>query len=364
MIKKHILFTSLTTSALLVLGGSLGAGAAPPDSPTVERISGQDRYQTAVELSEKTFKNPELVKTVFIATGEQYPDSLVAGPAAAKQNAPILLLPHDDVRQEVREEIWRLNPENVVIVGGTNAISADVEHALKLMKRNDNGDMKDMNVSRVFGKDRFETSRAIAGQFFGATPALRQEVKNILVATGANFPDALSASAVAGKTNAPILLVKAHEQKTYDQATLDLFKDFTEQAEIHIVGGLDVVPSGFGDDLTIDNIPYKISRSGGVDRFDTSLLVTNHFAQKDNDQPVPTQTAYLAYGANFPDALAGGAVAGQRDSDLMIIRGNCIPDAIADRLTTEAGVQDVILIGGVDVLDYPVTQFTRCTDLK
>lgn len=93
------------------------------------RIAGNSRYETAVEVSRKGWPNGSQI--AYIASGENYPDSTAAGPLAAKEDAPILLTPHDHLHPATEAELKRLNPSHVYVLGGENAISAEVYQSIK-----------------------------------------------------------------------------------------------------------------------------------------------------------------------------------------------------------------------------------------
>ncbi|MEA3502857.1 MAG: cell wall-binding repeat-containing protein, partial [Actinomycetota bacterium] len=74
---------------------------------TVSRIAGSNRYATAAAVSTQTFPTAD---TVYLATGLNFPDALAAGPVAAANGAPILLVRTDSVPSETLDEIDRLKP--------------------------------------------------------------------------------------------------------------------------------------------------------------------------------------------------------------------------------------------------------------
>ena len=93
-------------------------------SGDVERYSGDNRYSTAVDVSRETFSGSEVV---FVATGANFPDALGGGPVAGSVPGPLLLVPGSSVPSSVAGEIQRLDPDRVVILGGTSVVSAGVE---------------------------------------------------------------------------------------------------------------------------------------------------------------------------------------------------------------------------------------------
>lgn len=99
-------------------------------SDKVTRIQGNNRYSTSVEVSKAAF--PKGAKAVYICTGENFPDAVSAGPLAAG-NGPILLTQKDRLPAVIRDEIKRLKPEHIYIIGGEGTISLAVENELKVL---------------------------------------------------------------------------------------------------------------------------------------------------------------------------------------------------------------------------------------
>ena len=100
------------------------------------RIYGADRYKTAVEIA-KAFKSNlnKDVDTIVLASGEDYPDALCAGPLASSKNAAILLTKSKTLNEDTKEYIKaNTNIKNIIIVGGERSISSSVENELKTLR--------------------------------------------------------------------------------------------------------------------------------------------------------------------------------------------------------------------------------------
>jgi hypothetical protein len=92
------------------------------------RRAGANRYATAAAISQASF-NPG-VPVVYVASGLGFPDALGAGPAASHANGPVLLVTGTTIPAETAAELDRLNPQQIVIAGGTAVVSSGVEAAL------------------------------------------------------------------------------------------------------------------------------------------------------------------------------------------------------------------------------------------
>jgi putative cell wall-binding protein len=144
-----------------------------------------------VAISRATFA--PRVSAAFVATGSSFPDALAAGPAAIKARGPVLLTHAGTLPASTRSELVRLAPDTIYLLGGTSAVGESVRRAIQ--------DATGRSVVRLAGVDRFATAVAISREFFGGP-------RSVYLATGTNFPDALSAVPAAGRAGSPLLLVQ------------------------------------------------------------------------------------------------------------------------------------------------------------
>jgi putative cell wall-binding protein len=339
--RANILNTSYTRLGVGHVAGTnywvqIFAGYASDTAPTVpalptSRIAGADRFAVANAISRDAY--PQGADTVFIATGANYPDALSAAPAAVKLNAPLLLTYPGELPASVSSEIQRLEPQTIVVVGGTASVSASVVADLEPLAE---------NVVRVSGTDRFATSRAIANYAFddGASTAY--------IATGANFPDALAAGSAAGTAGAPVVLVNGNIS-VVDDATARLLGDLGSTS-VKIAGGPVAVSASIATSLGANG--RTVTRLSGDDRFATAVALNQ-------DALRTSRTVYLATGHNFPDALAGSVLAGARDSALLLAHTNCVPSSVLSSITA-LGANRVVLFGGTAALDGNVAALAAC----
>jgi len=301
----------------------------------VTRLSGADRYATSVEISSEF--DPD-VPVVYIATGTNYPDALSAASAAAFQGGPLLLTSPSSLPTVVRDELLRLNPDLVVIAGGTGSVSAGVETAVRAL-------LPGATVRRDAGPNRYATSRVIAENAFPAGTTT-----DAFIATGRNFPDALSASAAAGAAGMPVILVDGNGTGI-DTGTQALFTTLGLQ-RVSIAGGTGVVNSAVEGSLSALLGSLNVERFGGANRFATSVAI--------NDGSFTTATTvFLANGTNFPDALSGAALAGNLGAPLFVVPRTCVPPAVLAQIS-DLGARKVVLLGGTGVLTQSVFSLTSC----
>lgn len=154
-------------------------------APT-DRISGASRFETSRLIADLAFGT---VSDVYVATGLNFPDALAAGAAGAVFGAPVLLVDGaaSTVDQATLNLLTSLGAPDVTVVGGTNWVSAGIETQL--------------DADRIAGTSRYETALQINQAAYAGDTATRA-----IIATGVIFPDALSASAWAGRIDAPLYL--------------------------------------------------------------------------------------------------------------------------------------------------------------
>lgn len=303
-----------------------------PTALTTNRIEGTDRYNTAVQVSQQTAPG---VPVVYVASGDSYPDALSAAPAAAKQGVPLLLVTRDSIPQSVLTELARLRPQKIVTVGGTSAVSDAVLQQLNAFAP----------TTRIQGTDRYNTSIQV-GAILGA-----HHSGKVYLATGANFPDALSAASAAGYQDAPLLLVDG-STGTVSPALASALSSWGV-TQVTIVGGTSVMTAQFA--AAVETIPgvTSVPRIAGTDRYSTSAAV--------NSAAFPNPTgAFMSVGTDFPDALSGGALAGKQGKPLYLVPGPCVSSGALAKLVA-AGPINVTLLGGTSALTQGAATFTPCS---
>jgi len=308
--------------------------------PQVSRISGLNRYATAIEISKAGFADPiTSTPVVFVASGTNFPDALSAGPVAAALGGPLLLTSPTSLPAEVSAEINRLNPDKIWVVGGTGAVSAAVYSALSPLAP---------EIERVFGADRYETSRVVTRLGFGVNDeGGLGGADTVYIATGTDFADALAAGAAAGKSAAPVVLVRGTDASA-NAATVSLLAELGA-INVEVVGGTGVVSNGMF--ASLDAVTTAARRSGD-DRIATAVAV-NAVAF------TASEFVYLTNAYSFPDALAGGVLATLEPGPMFTVPDSCLPVAVRTAITN-LGAEEVRLLGGTGVLSVNVAALRTC----
>jgi putative cell wall-binding protein len=302
----------------------------------VVRVGGADRFELSANLARNAY--PGGAKTVFVASGEKFPDALSAGPIAALNQAPVLLTAATGLPASVKDELVALRPARVIVVGGPASVSETVLGSIRASLPSS------VAVERVGGADRYEVSRALLVHELG--PGV---VGRLILTTGRDFPDALSATprAAAGyKTG--VLLVDG-KSAALTAAQMGLIEQVaTARGAVTIVGGTESVSTAIETQLAGF---VHTERIAGRDRFEVSEKVAWWSGSSGR--------VYLASGSAFADALAGGAVAAVQSTPLLLARQDCIPAPIVNRLI-QMEVTSLVLVGGPATLGPGVEALRPC----
>lgn len=314
-IKKHTLL--LCILFFIVVTFAISKTAKAENIITGKRLEGFDRYYTNIAISKLGWTG--ISKVAVIATGEDFPDALSAAPLAGKYKAPILLTYGSSLSASLKSELKRLEVEKVYIVGGTGVVPKGISDQITSMG---------ISCVRLAGSDRYETSAAVAREIGSSDTAV--------IATGENYPDALSIAPWAASKGIPVLLT---EQNKLSPSTSEYIQN-SSTSKIYIIGGTGVVSSSVAAKLPKDTV-----RINGNDRFATNTAVINTF-KSDFD----LGSLYLATGNNFPDALSGSALASLTCSPIVLTDTGLLPDTKKLIDSNVDKLNQVFFLGGDGVL--------------
>jgi len=288
-----------------------------PATPNVERISGANRFATAAALSQAAYAGG--ATNVMVATGRNFPDAL-AGSAAAGMNAmPILLVEADSIPAATLAEVDRLNPQKIFVLGGPAAVSEGVRTQLQAYAATG-------VAERLSGADRYATAAAISGEFYAPN------VPAAFIAVGTGFADALAGGPAAAMSDSPLLLVRPNEIPPATQAELSRLGP----QRIYVLGGTGVISQDVAAQLDAYTTG-PVTRLAGADRYGTAAAIVRTFWSRG--------PGFVATGQNFPDALAGGAVAGRNGEPILLVKGSPFPAATGQEILRLGSVR-LFMLGG------------------
>ena len=299
----------VTTYTCRICGGSYNEVSLANEGIT--RVAGTNRFGTAMSIAD-TFKDNqkrESLDTVILACSSNFADALAGSYLAAVKNAPILLT-NADKAAEINAYVKKVLKKDgtVYVLGGTAAVPRSCLKGLD-----------GFLIKRLAGNNRYETNLAILNEAGVDTDI-------ILVGTGKNFADSLSASA----TGLPLLLVK-------DGITYDLYYFMVDHSDktYVILGGTGAVNSEIEEIIT--NWIGKCERLAGATRYETSKLIAERFFPE-------ATSAVIAYASDFPDGLCGGPLSFQIGAPLLLTGEG--KDKEARHFMRDHGIKDGYVLGG------------------
>lgn len=325
--------TSQTTDENYSLGkGLVNADESLKYIHTKNRLAGATSVSTSVEVSKEGWKkldekdltihNQKLSgKFVILASGDTFADSLAASPLASYLDSPILLVKKSRVSDEVLNEINRLGADHILIIGGEEALSGNVEDELGGLQ---------VETHRLFGETRYETNLAI-------NEIIPFKSNKAFIVSGENYPDALSIASYSGVLNYPIIYTK-------QDSLSDSLKQYIQTEEItkaYVIGGEAVVSKKVENTLPS---PYRIS---GEDRYSTNKAIQDAFGKQ-----LSSPYLFYATGENYPDALTAGPLASRLKSPVLLV-GAAKPDfEWGTKLFSDK--KGYFILGGEDVIPSPM----------
>jgi len=321
--------TTSTTATITTKPTMTTTTAKLPDIDTeISRLSGKDRIATAVEISKSGWKNSN---NVVLAYAMNYPDALAGAPLAYALDAPILLTANKgSLESSVLSEIKRLGAKKVYILGGSSAVSDNIAKSLKSNK---------LTVERISGSSRYETAVAIAEKLADVTG---KNPKEIFVVSGVNFPDALAVSSIAAIKKCPILFAPA--TGSVDKTTANFIKS-SKCKDVILLGGTAAVSDGVK--IGIRGLGVNVERVSGSDRYATALAIYKKY-----DDVFKGDGVVIATGANFPDALAGGAYAAKKKMPVILVGASA--SAEMKKYVKAKKADKAVVLGGVNAVSEQV----------
>jgi len=270
----------------------------------IERYFGQDRYETAVAISQEGW---EEAHKVVIARGDNFPDALSGVPLAHHYQAPMLLSRYGEIHESTVEEIERLGAQEAVILGGEAAVSVEVELELEEMG---------LETERIGGENRYHTSALIADEL--------GEVEEAFLVKGTDFKDALVVSPYAAREGHPIVLTRQ------DQAVEEVHPVLQRAEKVTAVGDVEEAIEALGIEAVHINNP---------DHYSNAI----EFVEKHPDAAAP-QEVIVATGEEYPDALTGGVLAAQKNAGIKLV-GDTVPAEFEEWMSKKE-LEGVGLLGG------------------
>lgn len=296
----------------------------PDPQDAVVRLSGAGRVQTAIEVSRAGYGDGEAA-AVVLARADLYPDALAGTPLAVAVDGPLLVTSSNVLLDDVVDEIQRVLPDGgtVHLLGGVAALDDSVAARLTELR---------YEVDRIAGTTRIETAVAVAERL--------GDVDDILVTTGFDFPDALTAGTAAAAINGAVVLTTADAA----HPAVDAYLLSQSTATVHAVGG------------PASRAYPAAAPVFGSNRDRTAIAVAEAFF----DGP---EAVGIARNDDFPDAMSGGAHMGRVGGPILLTTTSRLSGPAAQYLEESDTVSSVLVFGGTSaVADAVIDEITAILD--
>ncbi|MBU2601743.1 MAG: cell wall-binding repeat-containing protein [Actinobacteria bacterium] len=309
-----------TFALLLVALFFLAAGPALAADPEIYKTVGRDRYETAILVSQDAY--PGGADTVFLVKGDNFPDALAAAPLAAAYDGPVILTPSTGLTQAVSNELQRLSPTRVFVIGLPREVELQVWATLAGR----------IIIVSVVGTDRYHTAALLADELKKKNGSVPQ----IVLASGDKFPDALSVAPLAAAKGWAILLTP--QAGPLPPVTSQKIQSLGVTKAL--VVGTYIKPAS----------PVKVVSIVGTDRYHTCALISDYAV----DQGLSFGLIGVVTGENYPDALVVGPLVARSGGVILLTRADGLPQVIVDRLDANMASVKVIEAVGVPeaVIDH------------
>lgn len=308
-------------ASVLVVANDPAQGAAADAS--FERLEGNTRYETAVEIAESYVEQVEEVAnrasidTVILTSGERehFAYALPAPALSRLHDAPLLLTRTDALPAAVTTFLTSYGISSVIILGGDDVVSEAVEESVDAISG--------VDLTRVDGDDPYSTAVAVAelvGPSPGSPGEFPAEGRTALLATGEVFADALAAGPLAYRGEHPILLTES----TSLPERVESFLESSRTEHVVILGGTAAVSSGVEED--IEGLGIEVTRWSGSDRMATAVAIAEAMLGSDSpDGCFDGAELGLAYGRRSPDAIVSGPLLGELCAPLLLTERDELP---------------------------------------
>ena len=295
-----IIMGNTTESNDFVNENNIGGGNYYPSKPskpvyTHKEVIGANRYETAAKVADELGSYDNVV---LVNAESSMSDGLSASGLAGKENGAILLTKKDSIPKATMDRLKKV--KKVYIIGGENAISQKVYNEITK-------NVPNVKIERLGGKTRVETSELVAKK-------LGNYNKAFVVNGFKGEADAMSASAVAAKNGAPILLTNGKTSTHAKKAGV----------EYYVIGGDTVVDKSIAT-------KYDAKVLAGSDRYATNREVIDEFYSG-------SDKLYIANGDKLVDALTASPLA--KNHGIVLVNKRSDKSILKDKNTVQVGGMD------------------------
>lgn len=339
---------------IMLFISSIGISSAN-ESINVSRVSGYDRYETAVNANKK-FMDHANGNLAVISSGSDFKTALYASHMASALKVPYFVNPKHGVRTDILNEMQRLNVSRVYVVGDYKVLDRSVDNTLK---------SKGMKLQRIYQKNKESILEGeidnVIFRTFNHPNAPRGDIGVLALVDDSKFPDLLSVAPFMGQLAREQNIVMAG-WRNYDSG--EILEDLG-----YIIGGYNSVPSNFRasfytgyseDGYFLDYENKMDSRIYGQNRYETAVEVAKGYKTYLNKD---IKTIVLVNGEDYPDALSSSLVATQNNGAVLLTQSNKLNKDTA-KYIKDSGIKNIIIVGGEKSVSKSVENELRNLYLK
>ncbi|HGM3508126.1 TPA: cell wall-binding repeat-containing protein [Clostridioides difficile] len=321
--KKIVSLLTMTFLTVTLYGNTSNAS-------TKDTLTGSGRWETAIKISQAGWSKSD---TAVLVNDNSIADALSATPFAKAKDAPILLTQSNKLDSRTKAELKRLGVKNVYLIGGSIALSSEIEKQLNA---------ENINFERISGNSRYDTSLKLAERL-----NKEKSISKIVVVNGEKgLADAVSVGAIAAQENMPIILSDSEN----GTEVADNFIDSKDIEKSYVIGGTYSISNSVER-----NLP-NATRIAGSSRSETNAKIIEEFYKDTDIKNIYVTKDGTKNKNDLIDSLAVGVLAAKNSSPI-VLSGNKLDATQKDVLNTKI-IDKVTQIGGLgnenaveDILD-------------
>ena len=328
------------TALSVVPGAAAQSGESELAGVELIRYGGADRYATSLLVAEALAADAgDSLDWAVMVSGRSWHEAVAAASVAGSLEAPVLMTPPDQVRDDALEFLDRVGVSKVLLVSTdsewTRSIDAAVDEQLR-----DAG----LTVERIGGSDQFLTSVSVAERL-GDVGTLGDRGSTAIIASGEVFADALVAGPLAARGAHPVLLTP---QDRLHSAVAGYLQD-AGISSVVLMGGTAALSGAV--ETSISEMGIAVNRTAGATRFETAILTGEFAAQHSSDGCFSSGRVGLARARVPFDSFSAAPLMARQCAPLVLTDPKKIPESTAAYLdgvrgSVDSGVVSVTVFGG------------------
>lgn len=288
LIKKVLLLSSIFIILGFVTGKILDKNYLK--NYNRNKIVGSDRYDSMVKINKERWnKSKDAVLINVYSTS----DAISAAPFAYAKDIPMFFTESFELDENIKKEFKRLGVEKLYLIGGKNSISKKLEKSINKMG---------IDTERIFGKNSYETSLALANKLAEIVDVNQLTV----VSLNEGKADGVAMASPASKNNMPIITMN----KSGRSKLMEFIEDNNIE-KVYFIGNEDRFSQKF-----LDKIENSI-RINGENRYDTNIKIIKEFYNLDDIDKVYMTKGGKERNIDFINTLCLSTVAGKQDIPIL-----------------------------------------------